>query len=130
MALEEPPVMPDLDIHPALRSVVKSLDGYAGRFHDLLFIVSAACEADGKWWLHASVSRRDSKMPTHEDLSDLKRLCIGDGKYAYQVFPPESLYVHKPPTPGGKKEVLHLWHCLDGDPLPEFSAITAYGRSI
>ena len=118
-----------LQIHPALRDVVTSMDGYAARFHDLRFIVSASVETDGRWWLHASVSRRDKTLPTYANLQSLKHYCIGNDKTAYQVFPSENNYVHTPPT-GGKTEVLHLWHCLDGDPLPEFSGITAYGRSI
>ena len=103
-----------------------------GRYSDLRFIVSVAREDDGKRWLHASVSRRGRTLPTYEDLAMLKHFCIGDDKAAYQVFPPESNYVHAPPVRGGRKtQVLHLWHCLDGDPLPEFSAvIPGVGRTI
>ncbi len=119
-----------LAIHPALRDVEQGGDGYMGRFHDLLFIVSASVEADGKWWLHASVSRRDKTLPRYDDLLALKHYCIGDDKAAYQVFPAEENYVHSPPGSNSKLPVLHLWHCLDGDPLPEFSGVTAYGRSI
>lgn len=119
-----------LKVHPALRQVVTGGDGYMGRFHDLAFIVSVAEEADGKLWLHASVSRRDRKMPTWDDLQTLKHYTIGDDKVAYQVFPSAENYVHKPPIGNRPIEVLHLWHCLTDTPLPEFSGITAYGRSI
>ncbi len=126
------PTLATIAIHPALRQVERGPDGYMGRFHDLAFIVSVALEDDGKRWLHASVSRRDKTMPLYEDVQALKHYCIGDDKAAYQVFPAEENYVHSPPLPGrtSKVQVLHLWHCMDGDPLPEFSGITAYGRSI
>ena len=116
--------------HPALRDVEVGLDGYTGRYADCRFIVSVAREDDGKRWLHASVSKRGRGMPTYEDLAMLKHFCIGDDKTAYQVFPSLDKYVHAPPT-GGRTQVLHLWHCLDGDPLPEFSkVIPGIGRSI
>lgn len=107
-----------LTIHPALREVLCNPDGYFGRFHDLAFMVSVAPEQDGKLWLHASVSRRDDKMPTYEDLLALKHYCIGDDKCAYQVFPPEDEYFHG--HAGTRKQVLHLWYCADGRVTPDF----------
>lgn len=118
-----------LPIHPALRDVQVGGDGYCARFAHLRFIVSAAIERDGKWWLHASVSRRDRTLPTYEDVQKLKHYCIGDDKTAYQVFPPEAQYVHAPPT-GGRIEALHLWHCLSGDVTPDFRGMSVYGRTI
>jgi hypothetical protein len=40
---------------------------------------------------------------------------IGDGRKAIQVFAPvaEHVNIHE--------FCLHLWHCLDGDPLPDFT---------
>ncbi len=75
-------------IHPALRDVHVNESGYYARFHDLLFVVSECVESDGKRWRHASVSRRDHKHPLYEDLTELKRLTIGDDKTAIQIFPP------------------------------------------
>jgi hypothetical protein len=118
-----------LVIHSALRDVSRfGPAGYSGRFKDLLFLVTADNQhGDGRWWIHASVSRRDKTLPTWADLQALKHYCIGDDKTAYQVLPAEQNYVHAPPS-GGKTEVLHLWHCMDGDPLPEFSGVLPDGR--
>lgn len=117
--MQQSPAAATLTIHPALREVQKGGDGYAGRFHGLYFIASATIEDDGRWWLHASVSRRDRQTPTWDDLAKLKHYTIGDDKYAYFVLPPQDRYVNIGP-------VLHLFHCLDGEAgqvLPEFSGI-------
>lgn len=105
-----------LPIHPALVRVERNADGYFAHFHNLFFIVSTARENDGKVWLHASVSRRDRKLPTWDDLMGLKHYCIGDDQKAILVLPPRSSYVNL-------AQVLHLFSCLgpDGDGLPEFS---------
>ncbi len=105
-------------IHPALRDVKYTPHGYSARFKNLLFLLTEREEADGKRWLHASVSRRDCRMPAYEDLRALKRLCIGEHRTALQVFPPASQYINW----AGKRgvEVLHLWCCLDGDVVPDF----------
>lgn len=94
-------------------------DGYAwvGRIGAarLKVIVSANRETDGKRWLHVSVSSgaRGQRVDWY-DLVRVKNLFIGRDKYAIQVFPPESQYVNI-------HDVWHLWSCLDGHPLPEFS---------
>ena len=41
--------------------------GYRARYKHLIIIVSDALEEDGRWWRHASVSRKDKAMPTYED---------------------------------------------------------------
>lgn len=87
----------------------KSWRGFKG----MAVIVSCLIEADGKTWLHASISGR--KLPTYEDLSMLKRVWIGDDVTAYQVFPPRSQHVNI------HENCLHLWCCLDGDVTPDFS---------
>ena len=86
---------------------------YRNRAQGLVVIGTAEVEADGKRWLHVSVSRR-SRMPTYEDLALVKRLFIGPARKAIQVFPPEAEHVNVHPY------ALHLWCCLDADPLPDF----------
>lgn len=112
-------------IHPELIGVERSQDGYYARWKHLRFIVSEAVEQDGKRWLHTSVSRSDLKLPSYDDLKQLKRLCVGDHRTALQVFPPLEKHIDI----GGKLgvEVLHLWCCLDGDVTPDF---TRGGNSI
>jgi hypothetical protein len=68
---------------------------------------------DGRRWLHVSVSHA-RRLPTWEDVREVKDLFIGRERRAIQVLPPESEYVNVHPR------TLHLWHCLDGDGLPDF----------
>lgn len=72
-------------------------------------------KADGKRWLHVSLSRRNQKMPSWEDMRLVKRLFIGEHRECYQVFPPLERYVNL-------GNVLHLWCCLDqpNGVLPHF----------
>lgn len=77
---------------------------------------SVAYEDDGKRWIHISMSHR-KRMPTHDEMLEVKNFFIGDDRYAMQVFPPKDMYVNQHPF------CLHLWHCLDGHPLPEFSHV-------
>jgi hypothetical protein len=92
------------DYGPA--AVFKSLDGLA-------VLISAKRERDSKRWLHVSASRQN-RIPSWEDLREIKLLFIGAEKLAVQVLPRQSEYVNVNPC------VLHLWHCLDGDPVPDF----------
>lgn len=102
---------------PATWRVIESRpDGAAfARGEGLRVIASSAIELDGKRWLHVSCSRA-VRLPTWDDLGDVKALFIGPGRYAYQVFPPASKHVNL------HSYCLHLWCCLDGDAvLPDFT---------
>ncbi len=81
----------------------------------LRVIRSEALQDDGRWWAHVSVSRRDRKLPTWEQMAELKRLFLGDVE-AYMVHPPEARYVNI-------AQVLHWFACLDepGGVLPDFT---------
>jgi hypothetical protein len=83
----------------------------------LRVIWSEGKQLDGRWWAHVSVSRRDEKLPTWEQLTTVKDLFIGTEAEAYQVLPPEARYVNQHPG------VLHLWACRDepGGVLPDFT---------
>jgi hypothetical protein len=89
----------------------------AGMFHNrtrkLGAMFSVERERDGKRWIHISVSHRD-RIPTWDELRHVKDWMIGKDKLAIQVLPPEAQYVNEHPR------TLHLWHCLDGDPTPDF----------
>jgi|WetSurMetagenome_2_1015567.scaffolds.fasta_scaffold529384_2 hypothetical protein len=80
----------------------------------LLVLVSGGLEQDNRRWLHASMSKRQ-QLPSWSDVREVKDLFIGRDRYAYQVLPPPSHYVNFHPN------VLHLWACLDGEPLPDFT---------
>lgn len=81
----------------------------------LLAIVSGTMELDGRRWIHVSFSRRD-RMPSYDDVVLVKRLFIGRDRKAIQVHVPESEHVNI------HRYCLHLWHCVDGDGLPDFRA--------
>jgi len=86
---------------------------YRGIGRKLTVICSAKVEGDGQRWMHVSVSR-SSKLPSWDDLRLVKDTFIGKSRKAIQVLPPESEYVNFHPY------VLHLWACLDGEPIPDF----------
>lgn len=102
---------------PDLKIIQRTDDGYTAKWKHLFFIVTQAVEEDTHAWLHASVSRNDKTLPSYEDLKDLKRLCVGSHRKALQIFPSDSQHVNI-------GEVLHLWSCLDNDPLPDFTSGT------
>ncbi len=66
---------------------------------------------DDRHWQHVSVSRED-RYPTWEEILAVKEEFIGEEEEAYQVLPRASQYVNIHPN------VFHLWHCLDGDIMP------------
>ncbi len=81
---------------------------------NLAVIASVATELDGKRWLHVSASAPD-RIPTWKELRLVKDIFIGKNKLAVQVLPPDEDYINLNP------HVLHLWHCLDGCPVPDFA---------
>lgn len=122
--LAEQPKLNTEQLNAAIRSILppgwectqEGVDGamYDSKSSGLRVISSVALESDGYFWLHVSVSRR-SRLPTWEDLRFVKDIFIGPGAKAIQVLPSENEYVNINPF------VLHLWACLDGDPLPDFT---------
>lgn len=86
-------------------------------------LVSVAREKDGRDWVHLSLSR-PNRMPTYEDMCLVKDLFIGENELAIQVFVPKDRHVNLHPN------CLHLWHCLDGDPVPDFSRLVKGVRMI
>jgi hypothetical protein len=75
-------------------------------------LFSVEREADGKRWIHVSVSHRD-RLPTWDELRGVKDWLLGRDRWAIQILPVESEYVNVHPY------VLHLWHCLDGAVVPD-----------
>jgi hypothetical protein len=64
-------------------------------------------------WLHVSLTRSDSQMPSYRDLKNLKDTFIGPDLTAVQIFPPADQHVNAHET------CLHLWACLDAEILPD-----------
>lgn len=80
----------------------------------LRVMASFARYSDGKFWLHLSMSHR-RRMPTYDELTYLKRHWIGDDRKAVMVLPEKKEHVNIHPR------CLHLFCCLDDDPLPDFT---------
>lgn len=78
-------------------------------------IFSGDVELDGKRWLHMSVSHRN-RLPSWDELREVKDFLIGD-RLAVQVLPKREQYVSH------NTNVLHVWCCLDADPVPDFAAM-------
>lgn len=77
-------------------------------------IESVADQHDGHDWLHVSCSY-PNRLPTYADLNAVKRIFIGDGRQAIQLFPRASEHINIHPY------VLHLFCCLTGEPVPDFT---------
>ena len=73
----------------------------------LRVLVSVDPVQPGQQWLHVSASRAN-RLPSWEDLHEVKNLLIGREKTTVQLLPKESDYVNF------NKYTLHLWHRLDG----------------
>lgn len=82
--------------------------------HDRLRVIfTGTTESDGKRWLHLSASF-PNRLPNWDELKLVKDMFIGRDKLAVQVLPRAEEYVNCHPY------ALHLWTCLDGDPVPDF----------
>lgn len=86
---------------------------YRGATPDYSLIVSLNREGDGRLWAHLSVAARE--IPSYELMRSVKDKFLGPDRKAVMVFPERRRHVNLHPT------CLHLFCCLDGDPLPEFS---------
>lgn len=90
-------------------------DGYALREPGgLRLLIDAEIKADGMAWLHVSVSRKNYP-PSWDDLKRVKRDFIGPDYAAIMVFPPDEDFVNIHP------HCHHLWHCIDNNPVPNFT---------
>lgn len=97
-------------------------DGLASFYHgvwdndkkQMRVIISYAKYDDGRLWYHVSVSHR-KRMITYDELVYIKRHWVGDDHKAIMVLPEKEKHVNIHPN------CLHLFCCLDGDPLPDFT---------
>ena len=79
----------------------------------LMVILEVEC-VDGELWAHLSASNMQAqRVPTWAELRWCKEYFLGDRK-AVVVLPPRAEYVNINP------HVLHLYTCLERDPLPDF----------
>lgn len=76
-------------------------------------IAAFSIELDGKVWMHFSIAHK-KRIPTWDELRDAKFMFMGDLK-AIQILPARAEYVNI------YGHVLHLFACIDGDVLPDFT---------
>lgn len=81
---------------------------------EMLSVILEVEVVDGELWAHLSASNMQKKrVPSWDELRWCKEYFLGDRK-AVQVLPPRAEYVNINP------HVLHLYTCLERDPLPDF----------
>ena len=119
-----PKILPEYVVEVPVKSVDGKQYWKKGITSGLSVIVSIAIYKDGKRWIHLSGSRRMDgtgklKLPSFEDMVWIKDTFVGAERKAIMVFPEEKYHVNL-------HEVLHIFYCLDEDPLPEFSGYTEY----
>ncbi len=96
------------------RRAVQHSAGAFIRRDDLRVLISVEQEGNGlRRWLHVSLSRV-GRLPSWEDVREVKDIFVGRARKAIQVLPPEDEYINENP------HVLHLWCCLNDDVLPDF----------
>lgn len=101
--------------------IARSSDGASYRHSNgLAAILSVANELDGKRWVHLSVSR-SNRLPSWTELTEARDAFLGPEALCVQVLAPKSRHINI------HAHCLHLWQCLDGDPVPDFAR---GGRSI
>ena len=105
---------PPTELPQNWKIIKRSEDGAAYRNRTGLAVIISCCvEADGKNWIHLSVSKR-KQYPTWDEFVQVKELFLGRESLALQVLPPRSEWVNDHPF------CLHLYQCLDKRLTPDF----------
>lgn len=83
----------------------------------ILSVIASGCtEEDGQRWIHLSCAYMDTKrLPEWDVLVRARDVVLGHDAKALQVLAPRSEHINI------HRYCLHLWHCVDGDPLPDFT---------
>ena len=64
--------------------------------------------SDEEGWEHVSIEMMGRKLPTWEEMCEIKDLCWDDEEEVVQIHPKKSHYINL-------TEALHLWRPKDGD---------------
>jgi hypothetical protein len=99
---------------PARYAVIDDYSN-AARFirDDGMTVISEVAEYMNRLWLHVSCAHA-TKLPSWEDLREVKQVFCGPKRLALSIMPSETEYVNVHPY------CLHLWCPLDHDPIPDF----------
>jgi hypothetical protein len=95
----------------------RRLDGasfYFQKRRQFTAIISSAIEHDGRRWIHLSIARRDH-LPSWGELVRARDAFLGPEVRCLQVVAPTAEHVNI------HDFCLHLWHCPEGDGIPDFT---------
>lgn len=125
VAIQQPPtaelVGPAFFPNPApvgwrVRDETEDGRAYQHRGRAMIVICSTALELDGNVWAHISCSKNGgAQLPSYAELAEVKATFLGAHRKAVLVFAPTREHVNLHPN------VHHLWTCLTGEPLPDFT---------
>lgn len=99
---------------PQWRIHEKFENGLCYQRSDQLRVICTTGKHGEHWWAHVSASYKE-RLPSWSTLKEVKAVFIGAHKKAINVLPPESEFVNLNPF------VHHLFSCLTGDVLPDFT---------
>jgi len=103
-------------VHPTLgESKTGSSFGYF-EMGELRIVSSGQSWADNAWE-HVSVTRRDGRTPSWEEMCRVKKLFWRDDECVVQYHPKKTAYVNI------HKGCLHLWSRPEGFPMPDVSQV-------
>lgn len=108
MEMPTPPVILTAGFQEIMSPVPRSR-AYVN-FWGLKVMVSVDTIEGGDKYLHVSVSK-DNRLPTWDELREVKDIFIGTDREAFQFFPFQQEYVN------ACKNCLHIWSCLNRDLL-------------
>ena len=94
---------------------------YFVRIPDGLRVIESCESYDREDWYHVSASF-ENRLPSWEDMREVKEAFCGKDREAYMVLPPEKRYINDNPF------VLHLWCPIDGPVLPDFRRMGPFGK--
>jgi hypothetical protein len=77
-------------------------------------IMSGCVEQDGRRWIHLSTAMTE-RLPNWAELVTIRDTFLGANRKCIQILAPATEHVNV------RWHCLHLWHCVDGDPLPDFT---------
>lgn len=102
------------DVPAPWRLVERAPDGFMAVTPNRRFtLIVSVARYEGLPWLHASMAG-PGRVPTWQEMAELKAWVVGGDRIAYQVMPPADEHVNDHPF------VLHLWAPLSHRPTPDF----------
>lgn len=99
---------------PEIPSPAPGCRAFMSSSRKLGVIVSGQTEQDDKRWIHVSVSHRD-RLPNWEELVLVRDQFLGKEARCLHLVSKASQHVNIHPY------CMHIWHCVDGDGLPDFT---------